>query len=112
VAEALGEAGYRREARDVLAHVRKSYSGCADKNVWNCFQFADAELAMGDFAEPRTAIDTIDDPDMRDHVLRRSVDVLLGRTTSQPSSRWRPKWPGRFKTPPSGCMRLSLCWER
>jgi tetratricopeptide (TPR) repeat protein len=112
VAEALGEAGYRREARDVLAHVRKSYSGCADKNVWNCFQFADADLAMGDFAEPRTAIDTIDDPDMRDHVLRRSVDVLLGRTTSQPSSRWRPKWPGRFKTPPSGCMRLSLCWER
>ena len=77
VAEALGEAGYRTEARDVLAHVRKSYSRCADKNVWNCFQFANAELAMGDFAEPRAAIHSIDDPDMRDQVLRRAVDVLV-----------------------------------
>jgi len=50
---------------------------CAGPNVWNCFQFAEAELAIGDFTEPKAAIRSTNDLDIRDSLLRRSVDELV-----------------------------------
>jgi tetratricopeptide (TPR) repeat protein len=77
IAKDLGRAGYRTEARDVLAQARQVDKRCADQNIWNCWYFGDAELAIGDFAEPLAAIDSTRYPLGREMLLWRALDLLV-----------------------------------